>query len=106
MIAQDCLERILLLPPRQLLYERINERFTHMVEKGALEEVELMKQLTISPLSPAMKAIGVLEFTDYLNGCRNFENAIEVAKTRTRQYAKRQMTWFRHQLDEEWKIIS
>ncbi|MDD9332771.1 MAG: tRNA dimethylallyltransferase, partial [Bartonella sp.] len=106
LIAKDCSEKILLVPPRQQLYESINKRLDRMVEQGVLEEVLIIKQLMLSPLLPAMKAIGLPEFIAYLDGYLSFENAIETAKTKTRRYAKRQMTWFRNQLNEEWKIIA
>ncbi|WP_343358268.1 tRNA (adenosine(37)-N6)-dimethylallyltransferase MiaA [Bartonella schoenbuchensis] len=105
LIAQDCSEKILLIPPRQLLYERINERFNHMVERGVLEEVIAMKKLMLSPLLPAMKAIGVRELMAYLDGYKSFEDAIEEAKMQTRRYAKRQMTWFNNQFDDKWSLI-
>ncbi|WP_336276553.1 tRNA (adenosine(37)-N6)-dimethylallyltransferase MiaA [Bartonella sp. CB178] len=106
LIASNRSEKILLIPPRQLLYERINERFDHMLEKGALEEVIIMKNFMLSPLLPAMKAIGLRELIAYLDGYGSFNSAIEAAKTRTRRYAKRQMTWFRNQFDGEWTSIS
>ncbi|AGF74691.1 tRNA delta (2)-isopentenylpyrophosphate transferase [Bartonella australis AUST/NH1] len=105
-LAQDCLEKILIIPPRQLLYERINKRLDSMVERGVLEEVISMRRLTLSPLSPAMKAIGIPEFTAYLDGDKSLEDAIEMAKMQTRRYAKRQITWFSNQFDREWKLIS
>ncbi|WP_208541461.1 tRNA (adenosine(37)-N6)-dimethylallyltransferase MiaA [Bartonella capreoli] len=105
LIAQDCSEKILLIPPRQLLYERINERFNHMVERGVLEEVIAMKKLMLSPLLPAMKAIGIRELMAYLDGYKSFEDAIEEAKMQTRRYAKRQMTWFNNQFDDKWNLI-
>ncbi|WP_019218856.1 tRNA (adenosine(37)-N6)-dimethylallyltransferase MiaA [Bartonella florencae] len=106
LIAAHCAEKILLIPPRQLLYERIHKRLDIMIERGALEEVVAMKKLGLSPLLPAMKAIGIAEFIAYLNGDRSFENALEMVKTQTRQYAKRQITWFRNQFDEEWMLMS
>lgn len=106
LISSNSLEKILLMPPRQLLYERIHKRLNSMIERGALEEVVAMKKLMLSPLLPAMKAIGVSEFISYLEGYRSFENALETVQTQTRRYAKRQMTWFRHQFDDEWMLIS
>ncbi|MCZ2204036.1 tRNA (adenosine(37)-N6)-dimethylallyltransferase MiaA [Bartonella sp. A05] len=106
LIVQDDLEKILLTPARSLLYERINKRFDHMVEKGVLEEVVAMKRYALSPLLPAMKAIGVPQFMAYLDGNTSFEDAIEAAKMQTRRYAKRQMTWFRNQFGGEWEHIS
>lgn len=98
--------KILLIPPRQLLYERIHKRLDSMIEKGALEEVIAMKKLALSPLLPAMKAIGIPEFIAYLDGKQSFEEALEMVKTQTRRYAKRQITWFRNQFDEEWMLLS
>ncbi|WP_455465581.1 tRNA (adenosine(37)-N6)-dimethylallyltransferase MiaA [Bartonella sp. B39] len=106
LISSDCAEKILLLPPRQQLYERIHKRLDTMIERGALKEVFAMKKLMLSPLLPAMKAIGLRELMDHLDGYKSFEDALETAKIQTRRYAKRQITWFRHQFDEEWTLIS
>ncbi|MET3559840.1 tRNA dimethylallyltransferase [Bartonella japonica] len=106
LIASNCVEKILLMPPRELLYECIQKRLESMIKRGALEEVIAMKKLMLSPLLPAMKAIGIPEFIAYLDGYRSFENAFEMVKTQTRRYAKRQMTWFRNQFDEEWMLTS
>ncbi|EJF82987.1 tRNA (adenosine(37)-N6)-dimethylallyltransferase MiaA [Bartonella rattimassiliensis] len=106
LITSNFAEKILLMPPRSLLYERIHKRLDSMIERGALEEVVAMKNLMLSSSLPAMKAIGIPEFIAYLDGYRSFENALEAVKTQTRRYAKRQMTWFRHQFDEEWMLTS
>ncbi|GAA5094578.1 tRNA (adenosine(37)-N6)-dimethylallyltransferase MiaA [Bartonella acomydis] len=106
LITPHVAEKILLIPPRQLLYERIHKRLDSMIERGVLEEVMAVKKLGLSSLLPAMKAIGIAEFIAYLDGNRSFENALEMAKTQTRRYAKRQMTWFRNQFDKEWMLIS
>ncbi|WP_074381262.1 tRNA (adenosine(37)-N6)-dimethylallyltransferase MiaA [Bartonella doshiae] len=106
LISPDCVEKILLMPPRQQLYERIHKRLDSMLEKGALEEVVAMKKLMLSPLLPAMKAIGMPEFVAYLDGAISFDTALETVKIQTRRYAKRQMTWFRHQFDEKWMLVS
>lgn len=94
--------KIVLLPERSYLYQRINRRFDHMVEEGALEEVKALYARGLDAALPVMKAIGVPEFGNFLQGISTLDEAIEKAKTRTRNYAKRQMTWFRHQLDESW----
>lgn len=96
---------IVLEPARPLLHSRINQRFGEMVEAGALDEVRRLLALDIPPQHPAMKAIGVSQLADYLAGRHSLERAIELASTATRQYAKRQMTWFRNQLGEEWQRI-
>ena len=96
---------IVLEPARPLLHARINQRFGGMVEAGALDEVRRLLALDIPPQHPAMKAIGVSQLAGYLAGRHSLERAIELASTATRQYAKRQMTWFRNQLGEEWQRI-
>ena len=62
--------------------------------------------LKLDPALPAMKAIGVRELTSVLENRSSLEDAINLAKTATRQYAKRQMTWFRNQLGDGWKILN
>lgn len=94
---------IVLDPARPLLHARINQRFGAMVEAGALDEVRQLLALGIPPQHPAMKAIGVSQLADFLAGRHSLERAVELASTATRQYAKRQMTWFRNQLGEEWQ---
>ncbi len=89
-------------PDRAELVERIEARFDRMMEKGALDEVRQITDLGLDPDLPAMKAIGVRELQAAMAGELSFPEAIERAKIATRQYAKRQATWFRHQLGPEW----
>jgi tRNA dimethylallyltransferase len=89
-------------PDRAELVERIEARFDRMLEKGALDEVKQITDLGLDPDLPAMKAIGVRELQAAMAGELSFPEAIERAKIATRQYAKRQATWFRHQLGPEW----
>jgi tRNA dimethylallyltransferase len=96
-------EMILLDPERKLLVERIERRFDRMMEEGAVAEVEALLSLGLDPSLPAMKAIGVREIAAALDGRLSMEEAITRAKTATRQYAKRQGTWFRHQMGAEWQ---
>jgi tRNA dimethylallyltransferase len=93
-------------PDRAELVRRIDARFDRMVELGAREEVERLLSLGLDPALPAMKAIGVREFSAAANEEITIEEAIVRAKTATRQYAKRQVTWFRNQLGESWKRIA
>ena len=79
---------------RSVLYQRINERFLKMIDLGAIKEVKKATSLTPG----AEQAIGYSEIQDYLQGQISLETAIERSQTRTRQYAKRQMTWFRHKI--------
>ncbi|MDB5562589.1 MAG: tRNA dimethylallyltransferase [Hyphomicrobiales bacterium] len=92
------LERIVLNPDRTVLAERIARRFATMLESGAVEEVEALRALGLDPMLPAMKAIGVREISDWLDGRISREQAIELAVIATRQYAKRQRTWFRNRM--------
>ncbi len=90
---------IALLPPRDWLYANCESRFQRMVEHGALDEVRALLDLDLDPALPAMKALGVPELASFLRGERSLEAAIAAANQATRNYAKRQMTWLRHQLD-------
>ncbi|TIO09311.1 tRNA (adenosine(37)-N6)-dimethylallyltransferase MiaA [Mesorhizobium sp.] len=89
-------------PDRAALVERIEARFDRMLDMGALDEVRRLTDLGLDPDLPAMKAIGVRELQAAMAGKLGFPEAIERAKIATRQYAKRQATWFRHQLGPEW----
>jgi tRNA dimethylallyltransferase len=86
------------MPPRPVLYERINRRFTVMVKQGALEEVRNLLKLDISSCSPLLKAIGVLELKAFLEGTITLDKAIQQGQQSTRHYAKRQITWFSKQV--------
>ena len=103
--AAKC-RKIVALPDRAALYQRIEERFDGMVAAGGLEEVEALQVLNLDPSLPAMKAIGVPQFIDHLSGERSIEDAIDNAKQESRRYAKRQMTWMRNQMDDSWERIN
>ncbi|MCI5075703.1 tRNA (adenosine(37)-N6)-dimethylallyltransferase MiaA [Oricola sp.] len=105
LIEADDAERYLVLPERDTLYANIETRFDMMVEAGALDEARALLALDLDPSLPAMKAIGVREFADALAGRCAMDEAVARAKTATRQYAKRQMTWFRNQLGEGWRRV-
>lgn len=83
---------------REELYRRCNERLELMVEQGALEEVKHLLSLNIAEDAPIMKSVGVKDFSAYLHGKETLGQALDKAKQTTRHYAKRQLTWFRHQL--------
>jgi tRNA dimethylallyltransferase len=89
-------------PDRPALVERIEKRFDRMLDHGALDEVKQLAALNLDPDLPAMKAIGVRELSAAMAGDIGFPQAIERCKIATRQYSKRQTTWFRHQLGPEW----
>lgn len=97
--------KIVKLPERSLLHQRINRRFEAMFDEGAVAEVEALLKLGLSPDMPAMKAIGVSQIAALLRGEMTPETVIETASAATRQYAKRQMTWFRNQMDESWERL-
>lgn len=90
------------LPPRDYLYERCDKRFIQMMDQGAIEETENLYQHIKNGLVPAdapvTKAIGFHEICALLDGTLDRETAITKAQQRTRNYAKRQSTWFRHQI--------
>jgi tRNA dimethylallyltransferase len=97
--------KIVVLPERSMLHDRINRRFALMMEQGAVEEVEALLAQNLAPDVPAMKAIGVSQIAAMLRGEMSFDDAIEKASAATRQYAKRQMTWFRNQMDDSWERL-
>jgi tRNA dimethylallyltransferase len=89
---------IVLLPPRERLFAACDARFLAMMEAGAAAEVAALVARNLAPDLPAMKAVGVRELAAYLAGQASREDAIAAAQQATRRYAKRQFTWFRHQL--------
>ena len=92
-------------PDRNDLVTRIDARFDTMIASGALDEVRELASLGLDPALPAMKAIGVRELQAVIAGDLDAADAIEQAKIATRQYAKRQSTWFRNQLGAEWERL-
>jgi tRNA dimethylallyltransferase len=91
---------LFLAPDRDQLYARIDARFDAMLKAGALEEVAALAGRHLDPLLPAMKAHGVPTLIRHLRGEIALEEAATIARADTRHYAKRQFTWFRHQLPE------
>lgn len=89
---------ILLMPPRDWLYARCDRRLAAMVQDGALEEVRRLGAMRLDPDLPAAKALGVPELSAYLAGNLDLGEAVSLAQQATRRYAKRQSTWFRHQI--------
>jgi tRNA dimethylallyltransferase len=96
------LRPLILLPPRKWLYARCDERFPHMVDEGAVAEVEALLARRLNPNLPVMRAIGVSELSAYLLGHTSLDQAIAVGQQATRRYAKRQYTWFAHQPPADW----
>ncbi|WP_343347780.1 tRNA (adenosine(37)-N6)-dimethylallyltransferase MiaA [Sphingomicrobium sp. XHP0239] len=102
-IAKDVtLRPLLLLPPRDWLAERCDRRFETMIEQGVLEEVRELLGRGLDPALPVMRAIGVPEIASYLAGDRSREDMIAAGQLATRQYMKRQYTWFRNQPPAHW----
>ncbi len=95
---------IVVLPERQILYDRIDARFEHMVEHGALEEVRDLLALDLDPALPVLKALGVPELGRYLDGECDLDTAMDDGKRATRNFAKRQLTWLRHQMKNDLEI--
>jgi len=94
---------LFLAPDRDQLYARIDARFAAMLQAGALQEVAALAARRLDPLLPAMKAHGVPALIRHLKGEITLEEAAAIGRADTRHYAKRQFTWFRHQLPEfEW----
>lgn len=96
------LRALVLLPPRKWLYARCDERFAHMVENGAVQEVEALLARRLNPNLPVMRAIGVREIAAYLLGTSSLDEAVAAGQQATRRYAKRQYTWFAHQPPANW----
>ncbi len=100
--GQVSLSPIVLLPPRDWLFARCDARFAAMLDRGAVEEVEALLARGLSPDLPVMRAIGVREIAAWLGGGIAREEMIARATIATRQYAKRQYTWFSHQPPAQW----
>ena len=96
------LHPLVMMPPRQWVYERCDTRFAQMLEDGAIQEVEALLARELDPNLPAMRAIGVREIAAFVRGEISKEEAIAAGSTATRQYAKRQFTWLRNQCPEDW----
>jgi tRNA dimethylallyltransferase len=102
-IAGDiALHPLILLPDRDWLNARCDLRFERMLDAGAIDEVEALLARDLDPDLPVMRAIGVREIAGMLQGELSRAQAIAAGQTATRQYAKRQYTWFRNQPPDEW----
>lgn len=103
-IAGDiALMPMILLPPRDWLFDRCDRRLAAMFDEGAIDEVRaLLARGDIPDNAPVMRAIGVREIAAMIAGIWSRDEAMEAARTATRQYAKRQYTWFRNQPPPDW----
>ena len=93
---------LIVLPPRPWLYARCDARFAAMLDAGAVEEVRALLDRHLDPALPVMRAIGVREIARWLAGETTRAAALIAGAQATRNYAKRQYTWLRHQLPAEW----
>lgn len=96
------LKIFVLNPPRNLLYERINRRAESHFEKGLVEEVKRLRENGLSDETNALGAHGYRRVCEYLRGERTLESAVEQTKQDVRNYAKRQLTWFRREKEIIW----
>jgi tRNA dimethylallyltransferase len=95
--------RVLALnPPRNILYDRINQRTEAHFKAGLVDEVKRLLSQGVPPDSNALGAHGYRRVVEYLQGERDLPSAIEQTKLDVRHYAKRQLTWFRHEDGVEW----
>ena len=92
---------LLLMPPRRALYAACDTRLQAMIAAGALDEVAALAARGLAPDPPAMKALGVPDLLRHLRGEIALEAALALAQQATRRYAKRQTTWFRHQMNPD-----
>lgn len=97
---------IILSMDREKLYERIELRIDIMMEQGLLEEVKGLLDKGYTPELVSMQGIGYKEFIPYFNGECTLEEAVTQLKTNTRRFAKRQLTWFRRQIEGLWVDMS
>jgi len=103
LLPEGSFRALFLDPGRDELYARIDTRFDAMLAASALEEVAALAARGLDPLLPAMKAHGVPALLSHLRGELGLDEAAAIGRADTRHYAKRQFTWFRHQLPEfEW----
>lgn len=101
----DSVRKLVFRPDRNVLQQRIRTRFETMMASGAIGEVQSLLAQNLAPDIPAMKAIGVRQITAMIEGRSTASEAVELAVIASRQYAKRQMTWFRNQFGDDWETV-
>jgi tRNA dimethylallyltransferase len=97
---------VVLLPPREWLFDRCDSRFDAMIQGGGIDEITRLIARALDPALPVMRAIGVREIAAIIADPLDLQNQSVLAKTATRQYAKRQYTWFRNQSPANWLHIN
>jgi tRNA dimethylallyltransferase len=100
------LHPVILMPDRAWLYERCDRRFALMWDNGAIDEARALLARRLDPDLPVMRAIGVPEAAAFLAGDMSAESAITRGQQATRNYAKRQFTWLRHQMPGDWPRLA
>ncbi|WP_328590054.1 tRNA (adenosine(37)-N6)-dimethylallyltransferase MiaA [Roseibium marinum] len=104
LLPEAMCQRYVLAPPRPWLHERIEQRARMMLSQEGCEEIRALLAKNFSSKLPAMRAIGVAEIGAYLNGECDYQETVHRLTVATRQYAKRQETWFRNQMGD-WQRI-
>jgi tRNA dimethylallyltransferase len=99
---EDTLRPLILLPPRDWLTARCDRRFDAMLSDEGISEVAALLARGLDPAVPVMRAIGVREIAAFLRGETTRDQALEAGRAATRQYAKRQYTWFSRQPPAGW----
>lgn len=102
LLAPGSYDRLVIEPERTALYATCDARVDAMIAAGALDEVQTLMARGLDPALPAMKAVGVRELAAYLAGGTTLADATDAMKQATRNYAKRQLTWFRNQC-QDWR---
>ena len=97
-------QSIIFEPPRDELYAKCEARIDWMIDNGVLDEVRVLMELNLEPSLPVMKALGVPELITHLRDKMTLEDAVSAAKQATKRYAKRQMTWFRGQIVQKYRV--
>ena len=97
---------LLFFPAREEIYENVNNRFLKMIKLGAVEEVKKLLSMNLDPSLPIMKAHGVPEISQYLSGSISFDECISRGQQVTRNYVKRQFTWWKSSKIENCSIFS
>jgi tRNA dimethylallyltransferase len=103
-IDPDKAVRLAILPERAALYRRCDLRFDAMMAAGALEEARAIQAMDLNPSLPATRALGLRQLSRHLSGEATLDEAVADAKRETRRFAKRQVTWFRHQM-KDWSVV-
>ena len=96
-LIESVASRIVIEPPRDVLYARCDARATAMLAEGAVEEARALIARGLDPALPVMKALGVAEIGAMLRGALTKDDALALLQQNTRRFAKRQLTWFRNQ---------